>query len=46
MTVNFAGGLTVPGVYEKCWPADTFARLAEVRAAYDPDHLFPFGPPS
>jgi FAD/FMN-containing dehydrogenase len=46
MTVNFAGGLTVPGVYEACWPADTFARLAEVRATYDPDHVFPYGPTS
>ena len=46
MTVNFAGGLTVPGVYEACWPADTFARLAEVRAAYDPDQVFPYGPAS
>ncbi len=46
MTVNFAGGLTVPGVYEMCWPADTFTRLAEVRAAYDPNQLFPYGPAS
>ncbi|MFG1817553.1 FAD-binding oxidoreductase [Kribbella sp. NPDC049174] len=45
-TVNFAGGFSVPGSYEACWPADTFARLAEVRAAYDPDRVFPFGPVS
>ncbi|MFF0267456.1 FAD-binding oxidoreductase [Kribbella sp. NPDC004536] len=43
-TVNFAGGFALPGSYEASWPADTFARLAEVRAAYDPDGLFPFGP--
>ena len=43
-TVNFAGAFTVPGSYEGSWPADTFARLAEVRAAYDPDKVFPYGP--
>ncbi|WP_132187642.1 MULTISPECIES: FAD-binding oxidoreductase [Kribbella] len=45
-TVNLAGGLTVPGSYEASWPAETFSRLAEVRAAYDPNMLFPYGPPS
>ncbi|MEU4605729.1 FAD-binding protein [Kribbella sp. NPDC023972] len=44
MTVNFAGSFSVPGVYEACWPAETFARLGDVRATYDPDKLFPFGP--
>jgi hypothetical protein len=43
-TVNFAGGFALPGSYEASWPADTFARLGEVRATYDPDSLFPFGP--
>ncbi|HET6743606.1 MAG TPA: FAD-binding oxidoreductase, partial [Kribbella sp.] len=43
-SVNFAGGFALPGSYEASWPADTFARLADVRAAYDPDRLFPFGP--
>jgi hypothetical protein len=43
-TINYAGGLTVPGSYEASWPADTFARLAEVRASYDPNKLFPYGP--
>ncbi|HZX05061.1 FAD-binding oxidoreductase [Kribbella sp.] len=43
-TVNFAGGFALPGSYQASWPADTFARLAEVRSAYDPDGLFPFGP--
>ncbi|WP_350275399.1 FAD-binding oxidoreductase [Kribbella sp. HUAS MG21] len=43
-TVNFAGGFALPGSYEASWPAETFARLADVRAAYDPDTLFPFGP--
>ncbi|MEV4262850.1 FAD-binding oxidoreductase [Kribbella sp. NPDC049584] len=43
-TVNFAGGFALPGSYEASWPADTFARLGEIRATYDPDSLFPFGP--
>ncbi|GAB2650379.1 FAD-binding oxidoreductase [Kribbella swartbergensis] len=43
-TVNFAGAFDVPGSYEGSWPADTFARLTEVRAAYDPDKVFPYGP--
>ncbi|HEY3561509.1 MAG TPA: FAD-binding oxidoreductase [Kribbella sp.] len=43
-TVNFAGAFALPGSYEASWPAETFARLADVRAAYDPDTLFPFGP--
>ncbi|MDX6264397.1 MAG: hypothetical protein QOH84_6085 [Kribbellaceae bacterium] len=43
-TINYAGGLTVPGSYQASWPADTFARLAEVRATYDPATLFPYGP--
>ncbi|MGZ0153363.1 FAD-binding oxidoreductase [Kribbella sp. WER1] len=43
-TVNFAGGFALPGSYQASWPADTFARLAAVRKAYDPDGLFPYGP--
>ncbi|MDX6279328.1 MAG: hypothetical protein QOH03_399 [Kribbellaceae bacterium] len=43
-TINYAGGLTVPGAYEASWPAATFTRLAEVRATYDPNTLFPYGP--
>ncbi|MGW1342516.1 FAD-binding oxidoreductase [Kribbella sp. NPDC002412] len=42
--VNFDAAFSFPGSYEACWPADTFARLAEVRATYDPDKVFPFGP--
>lgn len=42
--INFAGDLSVPGSYEACWPAGTFARLAEVRAQYDPAHVFPYPP--
>ncbi|MCS5734571.1 FAD-binding oxidoreductase [Herbiconiux daphne] len=40
--VNFAGDLSVPGSYEASWPAATFDRLASVREAYDPTHLFPY----
>ena len=43
-TPNFAGGFALPGSYQASWPAETFTRLAEVRATYDPDTLFPFGP--
>jgi hypothetical protein len=38
--INFAGGLELPGSYEASWPAETFARLAEVRATYDPNGVF------
>jgi len=44
MTVNFAGAFTLPGSYQASWPADTFTRLAEVRATYDPEKVFPYGP--
>ncbi|MDX6251533.1 MAG: hypothetical protein QOF10_4893 [Kribbellaceae bacterium] len=43
-TINFAGSLSVPGSYEASWPADIFARLAELRATYDPKGVFPYGP--
>ena len=43
-TVNFSGGFALPGSYERSWPADVFAQLADVRSTYDPDALFPFGP--
>ncbi len=44
MTINYAGGLTIPGSYEASWPTETFSRLAEVRSTYDPNALFPYGP--
>ncbi|MGC4944456.1 FAD-binding oxidoreductase [Kribbella sp. DT2] len=44
--VNYAGGLTVPGSYEACWPTETFHRLADIRTTYDPTGIFPFGPPT
>lgn len=33
----------IPRGYAAAWPADVFARLAEVRERYDPDGRFPFG---
>jgi len=43
-TVNFAGAFALPGSYEASWPTDMFTRLAEIRATYDPEKLFPYGP--
>jgi hypothetical protein len=33
----------IPGGYSAAWPADVYARLADVREKYDPAGLFPFG---
>jgi hypothetical protein len=43
-TINFASGAHDPAHFASAWPADTFARLASVRATYDPHRVFPFGP--
>jgi hypothetical protein len=45
-TVNFSGAFALPGSFEASWPAVTFARLAELRAAHDPTGIFPYGPAS
>ena len=45
-SINFAGDLAVPGSFEASWPAETFARLAAVRASWDPARVFPYGPGS
>jgi hypothetical protein len=42
-TVNFAGGSSAAD-FPKSWPAETFARLASVRAAVDPQGVFAYGP--
>ena len=42
-TINFAGGAGA-AEFESAWPAETFARLAAVRAQVDPTGLFPYGP--
>ena len=43
-TINFAGKPRDAAHFMSAWPAKTFARLAQVRAAYDPDRIFPYGP--
>lgn len=43
-TINFAGRPRDAAHFASAWPPKTFARLAEVRAAYDPDGVFPYGP--
>jgi hypothetical protein len=40
--INYIGAPEGPGSYEACWPPEILSRLAQVRAAYDPDGLFPF----
>lgn len=42
-TINFAGGAQA-AEFESAWPAETFARLAAVRAEVDPAGLFAYGP--
>ncbi|MGA1835964.1 FAD-binding oxidoreductase [Herbiconiux sp. 11R-BC] len=42
--INFAGDLSAPGSYESCWPPEAFARLAAIRATYDPTGTFPYPP--
>ncbi|MFC9691176.1 FAD-binding oxidoreductase [Kribbella sp. NPDC056951] len=44
--INLADGFAIPGSYEASWPAETRARLDEVRATYDPERRFPYGPVS
>ncbi|MCU1411628.1 MAG: FAD-binding protein [Rhodoglobus sp.] len=41
--VNFAGSPSAAD-FPKAWPAETFARLAAVRAAVDPQGVFAYGP--
>lgn len=42
--VNWAADLTDPATFAASWPADVGARLTEVRAGYDPEGVFAFGP--
>lgn len=42
--VNWAADLTDPSTFESAWPAAVHARLTDVRASYDPDRVFAFGP--
>jgi FAD/FMN-containing dehydrogenase len=43
-TVNFVERFATREQFEASWPAATFARLAAVRATYDPNGVFPYGP--
>lgn len=42
-TINFTDA-SDPVAFRAAWPAETFDRLAAVRARLDPDTVFPFGP--
>ncbi len=42
-TINFAGRPTAEE-FRRAWPSAVFARLAEVRRAYDPHRIFPYAP--
>jgi len=43
-TINFAGKPRDPAHFASAWPPKTYTRLAEVRARFDPDGVFPYGP--
>lgn len=42
--INFSTRVDTPEHFAQAWPPETFERLARVRATYDPDGLFAFGP--
>jgi FAD/FMN-containing dehydrogenase len=42
--VNWAADLSDQSTFESAWPAEVYTRLTEVRASYDPDRVFAFGP--
>ncbi|MGH3263029.1 MAG: FAD-binding oxidoreductase [Trebonia sp.] len=42
--VNFAGNTAIPSAFEAASPDAIRSRLAELRAKYDPNRVFPFGP--
>lgn len=42
ININFAGHLRSQEHFASAWPAQIFARLAEVRKRYDPDGIFPY----
>lgn len=42
--VNWSAGLSDPEAFEHTWPPAIFDRLAAVRATWDPDGVFAFGP--
>jgi FAD/FMN-containing dehydrogenase len=44
-TINWLEDASEPEQYAAAWPAETRRRLEAVRATYDPDGLFRYGPP-
>lgn len=44
-SVNFGGDMALPAAFESAWPTEIAARLARIRGRYDPNRVFPFGPP-
>lgn len=42
--INFFGGANDPVDFDRAWPAPTAERLARLRAFYDPQRRFPYGP--
>jgi FAD/FMN-containing dehydrogenase len=44
--INWIEEPWLPELYVSAWPTGIRVRLAQVRAAYDPDGLFPYGPPA
>jgi FAD/FMN-containing dehydrogenase len=42
--INFSSHVDTPEHFAQAWPPETFDRLARVRAMYDPESLFAFGP--
>jgi FAD/FMN-containing dehydrogenase len=43
-TINWLTETEDPAQFRSAWSPADFARLAEVRRAYDPDGVFPYGP--
>jgi hypothetical protein len=43
--INWIAEPWIPEQYASAWSTPTRARLTQVRATYDPDHVFPYGPP-
>ncbi|MCP2032853.1 FAD/FMN-containing dehydrogenase [Okibacterium sp. HSC-33S16] len=42
--INFSSHVDTPEHFAQAWPPEVFDRLARVRATYDPEGLFAFGP--
>ena len=40
MNINLAGAARTDDEFDRCWPPDVGAHLAEIRAAHDPDSIF------